>query len=277
VRNYYYLDPTTNAIAECTTGSPTNPEFLFLVNGVDDNRDGYIDSGWDGFNNDYANLTDDLLEWETETWLGAYGTQTMIDPITPASQSPTPDWVNANKNNYAGDLTYNIKRRPVPVQGARETILPGGVVIDATTSVMPSGIVPTNERSRLPIDPNSLFVDFMVNADGQVVPQTIYSTPITFNEPFFHFWLTDRSDVVEPIVNTTIPYTLPMPTGTNGYPNSNDTSGRKLSGERRLVTVFSKSGLITTDTIENFDASGSIGVNAMTPFFDAQLGSQAAK
>ena len=31
---------------------PTTPEFLFLVNGLDDNGDGYVDNGCDGIDND---------------------------------------------------------------------------------------------------------------------------------------------------------------------------------------------------------------------------------
>ncbi len=256
-------------------------QFLYLVNSIDDPSvngvksgaarvNGYINDGWDGFDNDYNGLTDDAGlvaidtttgtpahygEWETETWQGALAT-----------------------NHNLKDQSYVIKRRPVPVEGARETTLPGGVAIDATTLIAPPGVVATQERSRLPIDPTSLYVDFMVNADGQVVPQTIYSTPVSFNEPFFHFWITDRTDILEPLDSgNTSPYRLPMPSGTNGYPNAADATNRFLKGERRLVTVFTKSGLITSDTIENFDASGATAVNAMHPFFDAQQGMQAAK
>jgi len=272
-RNYYYIDPKTNAITECTKGSPCPVEFLFLVNNKDDNKNGYIDEGWDGFDNDYDNdnAIDELDEWETETWQGTYGNQSLYDNGATNTKTPTPEWANAIPTSYPVDLTYTTKRRPVPTQNARETLLPGAVVIDATSW---NG---SQERSRLPIDPNSLYVDFMVNSDGQVIPQTIYSTPVSFNEPFFHFWLTDRKDVVEPLVDAKVPYTLPMPVGTNLYPDPDDTSGRKLTGERRLVSVFTKSGLIITDTIERFEAGESIAVNAMTPFFDIQTGAQSAK
>ena len=246
-RNYYSAG--TPPVELSTDFSPRHPEFLLLVNGQDDDGNGYIDEGFDGFDNDYQNGIDDVVfntttgrtgEWETESWLGSLGHQSLFDqPSTmpPYTQSPSPDWVSASFTSSSTDLSYTIKRRPVPTQGTRETLLPGGVVIDAT-SADPIAVNPTNERSRLPIDPNSLYVDFMVNSDGQVIPQTIYSTPVSFNEPFFHFWLTDRKDVVEPIVNNDIPYTLPMPAGTNLYPNTHDTSGRKLTGERRLVSVF---------------------------------------
>ena len=38
-----------------------NPiEFLFLVNGMDDNDDGYIDNGWDGIDNDGDGIVDNV-------------------------------------------------------------------------------------------------------------------------------------------------------------------------------------------------------------------------
>jgi prepilin-type N-terminal cleavage/methylation domain-containing protein len=44
-------------------------EFLLLVNGVDDNHDGYVDGGWDGVDNDGINGVDDIGEWiEQEAW-----------------------------------------------------------------------------------------------------------------------------------------------------------------------------------------------------------------
>ena len=56
-------------------GSGAFPEFLLLVNGRDDNKNGWIDEGWDGVDNDGVNGVDDILEWlgggknpEIETW-----------------------------------------------------------------------------------------------------------------------------------------------------------------------------------------------------------------
>ena len=50
-----------------------NPEFLFLVNGQDDNANGWVDEGWDGVDNNGNRLVDELAEWETESWLGRAG------------------------------------------------------------------------------------------------------------------------------------------------------------------------------------------------------------
>ena len=41
-----------------------SPEFLFLVNGLDDNINGWIDEGFDGVDNNNNGVVDDLFEWE---------------------------------------------------------------------------------------------------------------------------------------------------------------------------------------------------------------------
>ncbi len=61
-------------------------------------------------------------------------------------------------------LAYTITRRPVPSQGARETALPTGVVIDLTTWNTNSP-----ERSVLPVDLNTLYVDIMIASNGTVI------------------------------------------------------------------------------------------------------------
>ena len=48
-----------------------HPEFLLLVNGVDDNANGWIDEGWDGVDNNGDGQVDELAEWESELWTGA--------------------------------------------------------------------------------------------------------------------------------------------------------------------------------------------------------------
>ena len=96
-----------------------NPEFLFLVNGIDDNNNGWIDEGYDGVDNNlaYENRqrhnafdADEIAEWEAETWPSAYRR-----PATPTN------------------VPYTIQRRPAPVGNAREISLPTNVVIDMTT------------------------------------------------------------------------------------------------------------------------------------------------
>jgi prepilin-type N-terminal cleavage/methylation domain-containing protein len=254
--------------------SPVPVEFLFLVNGEDDNNNGLVDEGFNGI--------DDNIIAETTT-----GSPATIDEVAPNSEWETEKWVGTRRGDT--DQPYVIARRPVPTQGAREVSLPPGVVIDATSwNVNP-------ERSRLPIDPNSLYVDIMVNPSGEVIPTTIYSTPVIpglsgLQTSFFHFWLAERQDVHEltemwgatagvpnqnPNKNTTNPlinqsYLLPMPLNTPHYMPLSPTL--VLKGDRRLVTLFTRTGLITSDTIEQFD-----GDNINRPFQDAQLGLREAK
>jgi len=172
----------------------------------------------------------------------------------------------------------------VPVLDARETALPAGVVIDATTAGS------TNERSRLPVLPGSLYCDIMLQPDGTYVPTSVYSTPAVGSAmPFIHFWLTDASDV-HPIgsVWTTqpvgVPFQLPMPEDALGpdpnapgtlkaggfYPPPPTTQGLVvptpvLKGDRRLVTLYTKTGLVVTNTIESVPPLPPVPPNTISP------------
>jgi prepilin-type N-terminal cleavage/methylation domain-containing protein len=248
------------------TNYTLNPEFLFIVNGYDDNKDGFIDNGWDGFDNNYLYGIDDLSEWETEDFRGALGT-TLGSGGNPPVNKP-----------------YSITRRVVPVQGARETMLPGGVVVDATTwnAGDPSfGWNGVPERSRLPIDPRTLYVDIVVNQQGQIVPNMEYSSPASLvsttlgNRPFYNFWLSERTDVHEtsylfgsapaPGATYTNPagyhFVLPLPLGTVDSTNTTNVYDqvvgpqKYLQGDRRILTIFTQSGLFNVNAIDDFDLS----------------------
>jgi prepilin-type N-terminal cleavage/methylation domain-containing protein len=278
------------------------PEFLFLVNGIDDNGDGWIDSGFDGMDwgRDVPRCppdvippnpppitvgidgrVDNVLEWETETWQASlsrfntavrdpfYSNGPFMTPGNPAIQQPMP---------------YVITRRPVVSPGATETTLPTNVVIDATSWNS------TRERSRLPIDSNSRSVDILLNPTGTAVLTTLYSSPSSVREPaYMQFWLAERPDVHEisdvwgfdnsnppqPNQNPNAPtpnnlFRLPIPaaftTGLNQPPKL------FLTGERLLVTLFSRTGQVTTNAVEVFDAA-----DVNTPFYDSQLGAREAK
>jgi prepilin-type N-terminal cleavage/methylation domain-containing protein len=244
-----------------------NPEFLFLVNGQDDNGNGWVDEGWDGVDNnldaEIANKTqplfDELAEWETEKWLGGIGTQGVLNQ------------------------PYTIQRRPAPVTNAREVALPTGVVIDATSWGL------TNERTRVPgsaLSAYSGFIDVLVNPDGSVVPTTVYSTPssLGLDASFFHFWLAERSDVYALAQDNTgaatplvagFPFFLPMPLGSNVQPNPNaynllvaaNAVLPVIKGESRIVTLFTRSGQITTNDNPVFNV-----LNVNQPFLEAQQG-----
>ena len=175
---------------------------------------------------------------------------------------------------------YTIERRPVPVQGARITALPGDVVIDlttwnfpntASTATLATSSTAVPERSRLPVDPLTGYVDILLTPSGRVVtagPGAVVSGRNTI--PYYHFWLSERGDVFapQPLPNLNNPtHYLPMPEGSN---QTGETLF--LKGERRLVTLNTRTGLLVTNPIEFFDAT-----NPSTPFRDAQSGAREAR
>ena len=250
-------------------GSTVNPEYLYLVNGQDDNNNGWIDEGFDGIDNNRNGIVDDVGlipvppatgpgEWEQETWVGAttFGAET--------------------------NVVYTIQRRPAPTTNAREVLLPTNVVIDLTTWDYPTptqanpNATPSQERSRLPVNQYTGYVDIVVYPNGSVVPTTIYSTPSSFglSASFFHFWLAERSDVMAPIpnsVNAKAPPYLPLPQGI--APTL--FNGAELKGEYRLVTLFTRTGQLTTNEDVPFDNPANISggtFNTSVPFLQAQQG-----
>ncbi len=255
---------------------PANVEYLFLVNGLDDDHDGFVDNGWDGVDNNLDSNIDEPAEWtEFETWSGSLSSQlkSLLGSVALGAQ-PTPGLLNQS---------YTITRRPIPTSNARETALPSNVVIDLTTWASAA-----RERSRFPLPINALqttsqvvnpysgSVDIVVNPDGSVVPTTVYSAPSSFglNGAFLHFWLAERSDVTAPAVGTYS--TLPLPAG---LAPTNFPTGAELKGEYALVTVYSRTGQILVNAPPRFDnpahpANGSYNFNL--PFVDAQQGVRGA-
>ena len=168
------------------------------------------------------------------------------------------------------------------------------MVIDATTWNS------TRERSRIPVELGSLYCDVMVNPSGAYIPTTLYSAPMSADPlPFLHFWICDRSEVFPrgtlwgtdtsgvPNHNPSDPSPplayvfdeLPMTSDTPGY-----TSTQILKADRRLATMFTQSGLITTNTIETVPppnawqpgegfSTGSVSY----PFLKAQQGLREAR
>lgn len=279
-------------------GNSYSPEYLYLVNGQDDPLfgqsigDGFVDNGWDGFNNDYdfngvgVSMVDEYDEWEQEQWTGTELATLLLTPVDPMTGLRT-----------LRNMQYTISRRPTPVPGGAIVTLPGGVVVDAT-----SWNTANVERSRLPIDPKTLYVDILINGNGQVVPTTEYSSPTASTGfPFYHFWLAERPDVHElsdlwglntsttpptpkpnpntdPSTSQPLRFLLPMPE--SAY-SQRDGSGNQvltnvptlaLKGDRRLLTLFTRTGQLTSNTLEFFDVTD---VNA--PFYDAQSGIREAK
>jgi prepilin-type N-terminal cleavage/methylation domain-containing protein len=255
------------------------PEFLFLVNGIDDNQNGWIDEGYDGVDNNFnfetANggpfLTDEFVEWEHEAW-----------PATVIA-------------SFGASQSYTIQRRPAPAANSRETALPTNVVIDMTTwnnpSLLKNGF---QERSQFPpgvINPYTGYVDILVYPNGTVVPTTIYSSPSSFgmSGAFFHFWLAERSDVTAMKFNNNVPVPLQagqpvyLPVGNikqqlvlSGTPYT----GPALQGEYRIVTLFTRTGQITSNDNVEFDnpvnpANGTT-YNPGYPFLPTEQGTRGA-
>jgi prepilin-type N-terminal cleavage/methylation domain-containing protein len=224
------------------------PEFLLLVNGIDDNANGWTDEGWDGIDNNGDGQVDELAEWETEIWTGASLTQNITN------------------------VPYLIRRRPAPGPSARAMVFPTEVVVDLTTWSS------TRERSRLPVNAYTGYVDIMVNPDGSVVPMTIYSTPASFGlgSAFLHFWLSERSDLAAPSATVTAAPYLPLPQGLA----PTRFNGLELKGERRLVTLFARTGQTTTNENPPFDTpvvtttgtASATSYNPNLPFQEAQQG-----
>ncbi len=194
-------------------------DYLFLVNGRDDDGNGFIDDGFDGIDNNHNGLVDETAEGEEE--------------------KAGPDL----RKTYLGEYPYVIRRRPSPSPGGIPVTLPSGTVIDLSTWNT------TRERSRLPINTYSGEVDILVNARGEVVPSTIYSTPAStpFGPPFLHFWIGDRSDVFDP-----------DPTATPHLPTLGADSGpaRSIKGTPYLVSMNARSGRIETTTLAPIKAGG---------------------
>ena len=255
----------SSLVRTLAAGTTVNPEFLFLVNGIDDNGNGWVDEGWDGVDNDLAaevaagrtQYTDDLLEWENETW-------------------PPSIAVHGVKN-----VAYTIQRRPAPSPNAREIALPTQVVIDATTwgNAQP-------ERSRFPaaaMNPFTGELDLIVNPDGTVVPTTLYSSPssLGMTGAFWHFFLAERSDIAAPNAGATAAPFLPV--GVFPPPPNQETpvpyTGPTLRGEYSLLTLFTKTGQLISGMGPAFenpaqDAANNRVYNVNAPFIPAQQGVQ---
>jgi prepilin-type N-terminal cleavage/methylation domain-containing protein len=276
------------------------PEYLIVVNGQDDNGNGWVDEAFDGIDNDgdgvidpgFDGINNNLAynnagEYEPEKFIGnQFATITTATPL-------------ANQK-------YTIFRRPMVSESAREVALPQGVVIDLTTwnaatavtiNGTPAGGLP--ERSRLPVDPYTYYVDILLSPNGQVLLGGAgqgtsggggANSPVS-SMPFYHFWLSEREDVYDTLwtsnsapntgtpnflpyanpylaSNPRLPYLLPMPQGTPFYPPPN-TNLPFLKGDRRLVTLFVKSGLVVTNEVETFDGS-----DINLPYYQPQLGTR---
>jgi prepilin-type N-terminal cleavage/methylation domain-containing protein len=65
------IGPPGTALPTLVGGMPC--EYLLLVNGRDDNANGWVDEGFDGVDNNGNGQIDEAAEWEGERWLGSIG------------------------------------------------------------------------------------------------------------------------------------------------------------------------------------------------------------
>ena len=274
------------------------PEFLNLTNGIDDDGDGWIDESCDGIDNDGDGVIDPGFNGIDDD--GANGiddpAELFYSTITGSNEYEQEVFAGVQSSTNLTNENYTILRRPVVSPNAAEVTLPAGTVIDLTTWNAASShngttATPTlPERSRLPVDPFSGYVDVLIDQTGRVVPPGAgsggggyYANSPIASLPFYHFWITEREAVVAPLWDPAVvatPYApapnpnysstppqyhlLPMPQGTPNYTNANF-----LKGERRLVTLFTRTGQIVANSIEAFDGS-----DTSNPFYDAQSGTK---
>jgi hypothetical protein len=276
-------------------------EYLFVVNGRDDDGDGYIDEQFDGINNNndfypaghaYSgqpiidpgfNGIDDnengLIDEPSELLLFHNGTAFVYNPAL-AEYEPD-DWIGTPVAPGGGDLarTYAILRRPMPAPDSREVQLPGNTVIDLTTSALPILGVGVSERSRVPIDPYTGYIDFLIYPTGQIVPSTHTGNfSQAYDFPTFSLWIATREDIRGPLFGVdangllnpnpgidtaaTPPrftYHMPMHRGTQFYLDHDDDgvidpmfsaqSGNYLEGDRRMVMIDPRTGRASVSPI----------------------------
>lgn len=293
------------------------PEFLNLTNGIDDDGDGYVDESCDGIDNDNDGVVDPGFNGVDDNQDGVvddpdelYYNRNVGGISLAINEYESEVFVGVQSSASIRDANYTISRRPVVSPNAAEVALPAGVVIDLTTwnaaAATPTP-APTAtqsyppllpERSRLPIDPFSGYVDIMIDQTGRVIPPgagasaggggIYYANSPIASLPFYHFWITEREGVVAPlwdgptastpyipvrnpnfgITATSQNYFLPMPQGTLDS-QGNPYNGPFLKGERRLVTLFTKTGQIVANSIETFNVN-----DTSTPYYAAQSGTK---
>lgn len=156
---------------------PLGVDYLLLVNGRDDNANGFADEGWDGLDNNSDGLVDEHMPG-----------QVITSPVDPNRKTTRDEWEleawHAGIAAGATSIPYVIRRRPLPGPNARELALPTQMVIDLA-------------RSQLPADRYTGMVDLLILPDGTATPSLPYGAPssIGMGASWYHFALLSRADV----------------------------------------------------------------------------------
>lgn len=278
--------------SEMTTSLPTvlninytAAEVLYLTNGRDDDGDGVIDEGFDGIDNDGDGIVDPGFNGRDDDGNGLIDEPGEMllnyNPLFPASGEYEPETLDSTNASRAGHYVstpwampgynYVINRRAVVAENAVETRLPANIVVDLTMLDRYSGTAATlqPERSRLPLDPIAQTVDVLFGANGQVIEDTAGVSTLVNNRnlPFYHFWLATKSDVFGIAYggNPPNPANLTLDPANARFLPTPYSSPTTLKGQRRLVTLFPKTGNTVVNSVEDF-------TTVEQPYQDAQFG-----
>ena len=119
--------------------NPTNGgERLYLVNGQDDDGDGWVDEGFDGIDNDGDGTIDpgfNGIDNDGMNGIDDPGELTYFNSkvIANGGEYETEVFTGTQSTTLVANSPYTIFRRPVVSPGTNETTLPDGIVIDLTT------------------------------------------------------------------------------------------------------------------------------------------------
>lgn len=261
----------------------TAAEYLFLTNGRDDDNDGQIDEGFDGIDNDGDGIVDPGYNGRDDDGNGLIDEPGELlfryNPMFPSSGEYEPEMLDTTNTSRSDTFaaapwampgySYVIHRRAVVAENAKETRLPANIVVDLTMLDRYSGTAATllPERSRLPLDPISQTVDILFGPNGQVIEPTAGISTLVNNRnlPFYHFWLATKSDVHAIAYTGGTPANLTLdPSNARFLPTPYSTP-TYLKAQRRLVTLFPKTGNTVVNSLEDFTTTEQ-------PFLDAQFG-----
>jgi prepilin-type N-terminal cleavage/methylation domain-containing protein len=243
----------------------TSKEFLIVLDGEDNDADGFVDEQFDGLDNNDDGVIDPGFNGRDDNGNNIIDEPAELFYVAVVGLPPEmePEAVPDLEPTDGEAIGYTIDRQPVPSIGARELALPAGAAIDLTTWMAggTAGMPGVPERSRLPIDPYSGYIDVMVAPNGQIVlPSAGRAVTPPPSQPYYHFWVSDIEDIVPPDpamldATTRVPHAtyLPLPEGTSGYAPADPT--RILRGSRRLVSLNTRTGAVTTTSLEAFDVT----------------------
>jgi len=124
---YTVCGPMVQRNADLFVNYPTGQtvESLDLVNGRDDDHDGYPDNGWDGMDNNGDGTKDDPAEWEQETWLGP----AVVNGAYSIVRGPAPG---------RPELVLGLR---VPIDVASSTLIPNPIFGNVDIVIRPTGEV----------------------------------------------------------------------------------------------------------------------------------------